>query len=488
MARILVVDDDYEILDRCLRRLKKAGYQVHGFENPEEALEILRSGRSFDCLLVDLRMPLMDGGTFLEHATLFDPDVVAIAMTAYASVESAFDSARRGARYFLTKPFTTKELLHCVEKAVKRTQAHREAKRKRSGVERDLEVFSETRIGSKTVIHHLSDGLLVIDKNGQLLMENPTMSKILDQYLAPDTHGNFEQAILHTDLKELIRNSLTKSGAASRIQSLEITIGEKSYYARASRIPAKEGGGVVVLLYEISELKQLDKIRSRFVAMAAQELRTPLKAVEDYFNLFLDPEIPLSDEKRYIVMARIRERMSSMRKLVDSILLQGNLENDLNTGLREHYDLAGILEDAINDSIEERGERDIVLRHEYVSQTAIVMGNGDELVRLFAEVIGNAFKFNREAGEVRVVLLPGETFHEVRIIDSGIGIPAEWREKIFDEFARVRDPSTMGNKGPGLGLAIASQIVKSHEGRIELTSEYGKGSEFRIFLPAVSEK
>ena len=486
MARVLIVDDDPDIVESCMAKLRREGYEAVGAVDPVEALRILEGTDAFDCLLLDLRMPEMDGGRFLEHALARDPDVVSIVMTAYASIETALDSARRGAWHFLTKPFTSRDLMHAVEDSVERTALRREARRLRLERDAGAAELARERSRGRTVLDSLSDGVLVVARDGKILLDNSALAGILGGWFSRAATGPFEEVIGHPELRELIRTALADPDGVERAGGVEVEIDGKSFMVRFTRLPdaADPDGGLVFALSDVTDMKRAEQVKMRFVTMAARELIEPLETVEASLSLFTDPEMPLTEEKRLQVLARIRRKTQVMRRLVENLLTLRRMPSESPAGKRERHDLAGILEDAIAQAGEARAGRDIALRSEHLDRAAYVVGDGDELTRLFAELIGNAFRYNRDRGEVRVNLFAGEPTHEVRITDTGVGIPEKQQEAIFDEFVRVKNPATLGISGAGLGLSVARRIAESHGGSIRVASRPGEGSVFSVFLPA----
>jgi signal transduction histidine kinase len=489
LARVLVVDDDPDIVESCIGKLQREGYEVVGLSDPVEAMRRLAGGDVFDCLLVDLRMPVMDGGTFLERSVAYDPDVVPIVMTAYASIETALESARKGAWHFLTKPFTSPELMRAVEDSVERTALRREARKLRQERDSGVAALARERSRSRTVLQSLSDGVLVVGRDGRVLMDNPALARVLGGGLLRKASGPFEDVVAHDGLKDLIRRSLADADASILMRSAELEIDGRDYLVRITRIvdDADADAGFVFALSDITEMRRVEQIKTRFVTMAARELMAPLETVEASLSLFTDPDIPLSEDKRLQLLGRVKQKTEVMRHLVENLLTLNRAPAEWTGGRRERFDVAGLLEDAINLAIGERGDRDIVLRREYLDHTAHVLGDGDELVRMFAELIGNAFRYNRDGGEVRVILFAGEQVHEVRVADTGVGIPENRRESIFEEFVRVKGPSTVGITGAGLGLSVARRIAESHFGTIRVESRAGEGSVFSVFLPASNQ-
>ena len=293
-ATILVIDDDQTMRDGCSRILSKDGCIVITAENGQRGLdEIQTRSREIDVVLLDLMMPGVSGMEVLEQTIARNPDLLIIVITGYATVESAVEAMKKGAYDFIPKPFTPDQLRIVVRRALERRALQKEAEFLRRERERSLRDISTEKSKIKTIIHSMGDGVLVCDQDGSIVLTNPAANRMLhlsgDDLLGKHlSEANFPQ-----DLSSTIQESLkTKDCAYTSVSQEFIVGGNGETYLRAHTTPVRndlgEIMGTVTVLQDISPLKELDKMKSEFIAMVAHELRTPIATVEQQMSAILD--------------------------------------------------------------------------------------------------------------------------------------------------------------------------------------------------------
>jgi signal transduction histidine kinase len=238
------------------------------------------------------------------------------------------------------------------------------------------------------------------------------------------------------------------------------------------------------LLAEQNErLREADRMKDEFVAMISHDLRTPLTSIIGFLELTLDEEAgPLTGEQRsYLeIVARNSDRLL---QLVDDLLFAARLQSGELDLLQRELDMSAIVRDAVQAARPQAEARRIELAFEE-EPTPPVLGDRGYLLRLLDNLISNALKFTPENGRIEVSVAPaGDTVHLV-IRDTGIGIPTDEVERLFERFFRASTAVDQQIKGTGLGLYIARAIVDAHEGTILVESEVGVGTTFHIDLPA----
>lgn len=243
-------------------------------------------------------------------------------------------------------------------------------------------------------------------------------------------------------------------------------------------------------------------MKRRFVSFVSHQLKTPLSAIHQYLEVLSRlGEDPAVAEQRDEWLRRCLVRTQGMRELIDDWLTLARAEGPGLVAEREPLDTGPILEALVESNAEwaEAGGIDLSVELPAGAEGLAVAGDRNCLTVLFDNLINNAIAYTGAGGEVRVRgrLDPGEVVVEVE--DSGVGIPAESVERLFEEFYRVNGASSPGrngaqdagpgrSRGTGLGLPICKRIVSELGGRIEVESEEGEGSTFRVRLPAYRER
>jgi signal transduction histidine kinase len=232
------------------------------------------------------------------------------------------------------------------------------------------------------------------------------------------------------------------------------------------------------------ELRQLDRLKDRFIATVSHELRTPLTSIKGYLDLVLDDEGgELADEQRQFLSIAGRNT-DRLRRLVEDLLLvseidAGKLELDVGT-----LDLRTVAQESLESACPQAEAGGIALELSAESSLRLT-GDRRRLGQLLDNLVSNALKFTPPGGRVAVRLTQSGGSAVVEVEDTGIGIPADEQEHLFDRFFRARAASENVIQGTGLGLSISQAIAEAHGGTIEFISQENVGTTFRVALPAL---
>ncbi len=235
-----------------------------------------------------------------------------------------------------------------------------------------------------------------------------------------------------------------------------------------------------LLLEQNDRLRELDRLKDEFVALVSHELRTPLTSITGYLELVLDdPELP-DEQRRFLdVVDRNADRLL---RLVSDLLLVAQIESGKLVLEPEEVDLVDLATQSVEVLRPAADARGIDL-HLDVDPIPSLKGDPARLGQLLDNLVSNAVKFTESGG--RVVVALGVTGDEIvlAVSDNGIGIPVAEQRRLFDRFFRASTAQDRAIEGTGLGLTIVHAIVRAHGGTIELTSDEGQGTTFRVRLP-----
>src|SRR2546429_8272427 len=280
-------------------------------------------------------------------------------------------------------------------------------------------------------------------------------------------------------------------------------------WAQLTVAPVGESGGLVAMISDISERKRaekrvretmlhqdhmvsqlqaLDRAKSEVVSTAAHELRTPLTSIMGYTELLASGEGGSLSGDQAMMVATVDRNAKRLLSLVEDLLSLTRIEagdSRLELAPTDVASLARAVVDGIRPSATARG---IELSLEVEGNLPLVWGDRTQLDRALLNLCSNAVKFTPRGGRVRMCVRSERTatgtWVVVRIDDTGIGIPEDEQEHIFERFFRSRLAQKAAIQGTGLGLAIVKTIVEQHRGRIEIRSETGAGTSVTIELPA----
>ncbi len=487
--KILVIDDELIMRDGCARILSRSGWTVITAENGHQGLdEIRRHPSEIDIILLDLMMPGMSGMETLERIREIDSNLLIVVITGYATVESAVAAMKKGAYDFTAKPFTPDQLRLVVQRALERRLLQKETDFLRRERERSLRDIATEKSKLKTIINCMGDGVLVCDSESCIALTNPAASRMLATPELQLSGRISSECNLPPELLKAIEKSLSTIDPGYVSMSQELCIGNAAnLYLRAHTAPVRSDSGEIMgsvtVLQDISYLKELDKMKSDFIAMVAHELRAPIAAVEQQLNVILNKMTGEITEKQEQLLGRAKERTRGVLDLIRDLLDLSKIE----AGKMVQYKESVSLHDVVSRVVEliniEAAAKNISLEFVSTAATPHINADRNSMEGILTNLISNAIKYTRDGGSILVRLEDENSFVKISVTDTGIGIKQEDISRIFDRFYRVKSSETRQIIGTGLGLSIVKSIVDAHLGSIMVESEEGKGTTFTILFP-----
>lgn len=238
------------------------------------------------------------------------------------------------------------------------------------------------------------------------------------------------------------------------------------------------------LILETESLRKEKKlIEENFITMVTHQLRSPLVAIQQFFEVILGGMVGEVQEKQKEMITRSRDRMDGLLKLIDDWLDVARLSGGQIVDKLKRLSLKKIIKKLIGDMQPLAQKNDVSLEFGTCSENDLVQGDEETLEQVFSNLITNAIRYNKPKGKVVITIKENKDFISAEVKDTGIGIAKEHLPFIFDQFYRVKRGEDQKIKGTGLGLSIAKKIVDGHGGSIKASSELGKGSSFTVLLP-----
>jgi PAS domain S-box-containing protein len=328
------------------------------------------------------------------------------------------------------------------------------------------------------VLASTTDVVIVTDQTERILLINRAAERIFNLNASKVAGRPVANVI---EPAELV-NALTGQGDHTR--NLELPIGDgKTYYASASTIVSNEGQifGRVAVLRDITHLKEIDEMKSDFVATVSHDLRSPLTYMRGYATM-----LPMVDElspKQREYLDKILTGIDQMSQLVDDLLDLGRIEAGVDLA-KEQIEVRPLLESIAEEYWQHAHLAGIKLHVDVANNISTVTGDGSLIRQAITNLIGNSIKYAPDSGPMwlKAEQQNGELI--VSVQDSGPGIPKQDQLRLFEKFYRVKQRGTEKVKGSGLGLAIVRSIAERHGGRAWCYSQQGEGCTFSISLPA----
>lgn len=360
-------------------------------------------------------------------------------------------------------------------------------------------------------VNKLADSLE--EKNRTILQSNERLSALLDRLIVGVVLLDSEQRIemmnpavyqiLGIDENLLGRSFLEMSKSYGLVQIIQQTYQKKKnrneeiyiYYpnerildVNTMVVPDAKGNQVIVLLYDITEIRRLEKVRTDFVANASHELRTPVTALKGFSEVLLDGALDDPDRLRQFLEIIYKES-KRLEILVNDILELSRVEQKQVPMKREWISLNETVETCFKIIKPQAAAKGLKLRLLSNNADPIrFIGDQSRLEQILNNLIYNAVNYTDKGGKISVLLEETEDEIVFHVADTGIGIPEESIERLFERFYRVDKGRSRNSGGTGLGLSIVRYLVQNMGGTISVKSTLGLGSTFTVHLPKVVEE
>jgi two-component system NtrC family sensor kinase len=335
-------------------------------------------------------------------------------------------------------------------------------------------VVAAERSRLSTILEDATEAILVTDDANRLWLWSEAATESFD--LPSDAEGDRVEAHIEN---EALRELFNRADEGMAVSHAEIELGDGRVFN--AQLSAVEGVGRVVVMQDITHLKELDRLKSEFVSTVSHDLRTPLTTVQGYIEL-LERVGPLNDMQQNFIHKALSS-LSHITALIGDLLDIGRIEAGYDLEMQP-LRMEKVLQQIAEDYEIQASQKDIELRMELQGQPLWVRGNSRRLRQVLDNLLSNAVKYGRSEGWVKLRARPDGRHVIVSVQDNGIGIPLEEQPKIFERFYRVQTPETEDIRGTGLGLAIVKSVIEKHKGRVWVRSTPGEGSTFAFVLSA----
>ena len=346
-----------------------------------------------------------------------------------------------------------------------------------SALKNSIDAMDGERNKLNTMFVHMKDGIVAFDKDGKLIHINPAAEKMLGES-KEGTHYKNVFKNLHID-----KNDLSESG-----NYIEIDYATPGAVLKLFIAPfdSGDGGGLIIVLHDITEQKKLDDSRREFVANVSHELRTPLTNIKGYTETLLSAD-DIDAETRKSFLSVVYSESDRMTRIVKDLLTLSRLDHGKVEMKQEVTDINRIVENAVSSMRIEAVKQNITLECSLENEMKTI-GDGERLTQVVINLISNALKYNKKDGAVYVYGAVEDKMAVISVRDTGIGIPESDLPRIFERFYRVDKARSRERGGTGLGLAIAKEITEQHGGSMSISSVYGEGTTLTMKLPLFEEK
>jgi two-component system, OmpR family, phosphate regulon sensor histidine kinase PhoR len=484
---VLIVDDEEGIRHGSKRILDRMGCRGLTADRGEKGLELLAK-EDIKIVLLDLKMPGMDGMEVLEIIRRTYPHILVIVITGFATIETAIEAMKQGAYDFIPKPFEPDQLRIVVNRAREKVRLEQETRRLQQEKARTLSDLGTEKSRIHTIINTLPNGVLVTNTQGQVVLINPAFYRQMGlSEKVPNGHP-LETYIQDQGLCQLVLEiSQGRHVDFDDIPPYEFAIGSETFL-QARGLPVlgekKECLGAVVTLQDISAMKVLDRLKSEFVAKVSHELRSPLSTIHEQLAAVLNEMVGQVSTPEEHLLSRAKEKTQGLISLIGDLLDISRIESGAICQETKPVVLDELLENIIDFLNTRAATKNQRLTLERPKETLpAIKADPLAMESIFGNLIANAINYTPEGGHIQVKVARAGINIQVQVIDNGFGMEERHIDKIFDRFYRVKTEKTRYITGTGLGLPIVKGLVDSLGGRISVESAPDKGSTFTVLLP-----
>lgn len=345
-----------------------------------------------------------------------------------------------------------------------------------------LNEISQEKGKLEALLQNMSDGVIAFDENGDLIHANPSGQEFLS--ISGETL-KFNEIFSNLGLDISFEKIMANKGASLN-QKFELN--DKFLNLLFARVFGDNNSitGIIVVIQDVTEQENLEKMRKEFVANVSHELKTPITSIQGYSETLLESGEEIDKETIKKFLGVINKEANRMSRLVSDLLKLSKMDFQSAAINRASFNVVGMAKSCIDK---------IFIEAEKKKQELILFNNDDEIYayaneidieQVLLNIVSNAIKYTSEGGKIGVKVEQIGDNVEILVKDNGIGIPKEDLPRIFERFYRVDKARSREMGGTGLGLSIAKTMIEANGGTIKIDSDVGKGTEVRIRLKVLA--
>lgn len=504
---ILLVDDELANLEAITRVLEEH-YNIIKAKNGDEALEMLKNysdPAKINLIISDQRMPGMTGVEFLKETMTVIPNAIRIILTGFMDVNDIIDAINEGHIYkFLLKPLEPTDLLVSVKRALEAYELEAKNIKLIKELKDTNEKLEKSKTYLNTIVNSVNEAIFIYDIYGNILDANERASNMYgytyEELVGANIKNLIEDGTNYTWEKIVdIVNNEKNSGPLIIEMIAQNKNGRKFWIeSNVSIISFGEKDSVIATVRDITERKnaelrskeeasELEKLRTEFFANISHELRTPLNIILGVTQI---AKRDIQDEEKAIDKRKMLNNINIQRQncfrllrlinnLIDATKLDaGHFELDM-----INCNIVSVVEEITLSVAGYINNNNINLIFDTDIEEKILACDPDKIERIMLNLLSNCIKFTNDGGSIFVNIFDGEEFVTLTVEDTGIGIPEEKVNIIFDRFRQVDKSFTRNYEGSGIGLSLVKSLVEMHGGTISVESKYGVGTKFIIKFP-----
>jgi two-component system, NtrC family, sensor histidine kinase KinB len=342
---------------------------------------------------------------------------------------------------------------------------------------------------SETIVESIADPLIVTDNQGSLMLMNQAAATVFDVRGSNWYLKSLHEVIGNESWAEMLElNRVQRYEKENRESLFAFVRNNVTMYfrPRQAQIMDEQGKvqGIVTLLQDVTRFKDLDRMKSEFIATVSHELRTPLTSLSMGIDILSQGVVGKVNKRQRELLFAAKDDSERLRKLVKGLLDLSKLESGKYEMKKELVNFRELVAEAVRPLRLPFEEKQIELELDVTERLPSYFADPHQLIWVVTNLLSNALRYTDQGGKVKLTAKEEESRLLVTVTDTGHGIPREHQETVFDKFVQVKGSTQTTPGSVGLGLAIAREVVEAHGGRIWLESTVGVGSKFFFTLPA----
>ncbi len=364
---------------------------------------------------------------------------------------------------------------------------NRMAERLKKYEEINIEKLIYEKRKSEAIVGTISDPIVVADRDGKIVLMNQLAENIFDVSEEASIGQMFRDVIKNAELNKYVARYLNGESAVNIPPYFELRFNGEDRYFRIKLNSSKDGSGkvsgVILILQDVTQFKELDKMKSEFMARVSHEFRTPLTSINMTLDILKDAHIGHVNKRQHELLVAAKQDAERLTKLVRELLELSRLESGKIQLKEDKIDTKSLIEFSVQPVLLQFTDKNVKLEINTDDTIPEFVADFQQLSWVISNLVTNALRFTDPGGRVTVDATTDGEDLIVAVSDTGCGIEPAEMEKIFDKFVQVQDSANPSPGSVGLGLSISKEIVELYGGRIWVDSRIGSGSVFTFSIP-----
>ena len=462
---------------------------AHGVEGEDQGvvLAVLRMSvpvTAIDSALTDIRLKIGLGALLAIGGALI------LTLVVSRNISRPLEEMTRGAEQYAQGDFSRRMLLSTKTTASKEIASLASAMDQMAGqLDDTINTIISQRNQLETVFSSMVEAVIAVDREERIISINDATAQLFGVERQGTQGKLIQEVIRNTALQEQIERILT-TGKPFEDEIILENVNNGDTYLHTNAVSLYGGDletiGALIVLNDVTRVRQLENMRSEFVANVSHELRTPITSIRGYVETLLDGALDEREDAEKFLEIVLRQS-EQLEEIIDDLLALSRIEREAKDSQIdfEEQPLKLVLEEAIDICRPKATEKNITIRLDCPEDLVMDL-NPTLLEQAVVNLLRNGITYSEEGQEVAVeakqIEVDGQEKIQISVKDSGIGIAEEHLPRLFERFYRSDRARSREEGGTGLGLAIVKHIVQAHGGRVEVQSAVGEGSVFHIIL------